>query len=371
MSPQHKRWFTIFSFFLFSLFLFNGLSHAQVTITTNYAEIDQLTVGDLDFESFGSQHWFFTVNIDAPPATQVKLFLRVDVSLAEDYFQNAVSLTTLPFSAPRSFTNLDLGKNGTIQIEPGSFQFSSEAKDKIKNIALATGKLPTGTYTFYLRAENAVNPVLGADSTQIVLTLRPPSRIELISPMNNNTVTSAFPMFQWQYDGDQVELSVYEKLPQHTSNEEALTGTPYLTVRTGDPGLPAGVRTYQYPASAARALEAGKSYVWAVKSITSGTGGSDAGLNSEIWLFTVPSSTGGSGSNDPVEQIVETQELADQLQELPGMDVSALQELLRQYQMTGDIYLNGQKISLLELQQILNDLLSNPDRIVEMKVINQ
>jgi hypothetical protein len=369
MSPLTKRWLTIFISY-FVLFAFSEQAKAQqLHLNETHADINQLTIGDIDFENFGSQNWFFTLDMSCEnclPLTTVRLFVNVDIVLADAQYTDAVRFNTEPFQLPRSISNTDIGRDGSVEIQPGTFAFSEEAKDKIKNTALATGKLPDGTYTFHLRIED-ISSLSASDSRDIVLTIRSFSRIELLSPLDNSDVPTTFPLFQWAFDGEGVELSVYEKMAHHQSNEEALSGTPLLVVRSGDAGLPVGVRTFQYPTAGVRALELGKSYVWVVRSLSTGTGGSDAGLNSEVWQFTV-SQTGGGMTNNLAEQFATTEELGNFLNDIPGMDVEALKRLLDEYQMTGDIYINGQKISVMELRLLLEELLRNPDRIIEMKV---
>ncbi len=370
MSPHTKRWLAIFiSLFVFCLFSEQAKSQ-QLILSETHADINQLTIGDIDFENFGSQHWFFTLNMSCdgcllPPTA--RLFVNVDIALNDVHYTDAVRFNTEPFLLPRSISNTDIGKDGSVKIQPGTFSFSEEAKERIKNAALATGKLPDGTYTFHLRIED-VTTVAASDTRDIVLTIRSFSRIELLSPLDNSEISTPFPLFQWAFDGDRIELSIYEKMAHHQSNEEALSGTPLLVVRSGDAGLPVGVRTFQYPSSGVRALETGKSYVWVVRSIATGTGGGDAGLNSEVWQFTV-TQTGGGATNNLAEQFVSTEELSNILNDIPGMNAEALQRLLEEYQMTGDIYINGQKVSLTELRLLLEELLRNPDRIIEMKVI--
>ncbi len=370
MSPILKRALLLITIVAVALF-FNLQAEAQlIQISASHADVDQLSIGDLDFENFGSQHWFFTLTvISNPPIGEARLQVGVDIDLPSGSFPNAVSLLTQPFTVPMTFTNMDLGKNGMIKVEPGTFHFSEDAKDRVKDLALSTGRLPAGTYTFNLKVYGLDNPLI-ADSTQVIITIRNNSRVELVSPMDRSEVPTAFPLFQWQYDGDRVELSVYEKDPnRHQSNEEALNGTPYLVVKTGDPGLPEGVRTFQYPASGARALEEGKTYVWTVRALQSGSGGSDLGINSEIWEFTVTGSD--DLTNNPVKQFNVTEEISEQLQDIHGLDKEALKRLLADSHLTGDVYLNGQKISLAELKQLLDELLANPDRIIEMRVTNE
>ncbi|MBI5215580.1 MAG: hypothetical protein HY960_07480 [Ignavibacteriae bacterium] len=372
MSPLLKRWLPIF-ISCFVLFLFGEQAKSQqLRLNETHADINQLTIGDIDFENFGSQNWFFTLDMSCEnclPLTTVRLFVNVDIALADAQYIDAVRFNTESFQLPKSISNTDIGRDGSVAIQTGTFVFSQEAKDKIQNLALATGKLPDGTYTFHLRIED-VNPITPAvyDSREIVLTIRSFSRIELLSPLDNSDISTPFPLFQWAFDGEQVELSIYEKMTHHQSNEEALSGTPLLVVRTGDAGLPVGVQTFQYPTAGVRALELGKSYVWVVRSLSTGTGGSDAGLNSEVWKFTV-SQSGGGTTNNLAEEFVSTERLSSILNDIPGMDAGALQRLLEEYQMTGEIYINGQKISVMELRLILEELMRNPDRIIEMKVI--
>ncbi|MBI3193257.1 MAG: hypothetical protein HYZ34_02175 [Ignavibacteriae bacterium] len=371
MSPLTQRWFSIF-ISCFVLFLFSEQAKSQqLRLNETHADINQLTIGDIDFENFGSQNWFFTLDmscVNCLQLTSVRLYVNVDIALADVQYQDAVTFNTEPFQLPRSINNTDIGRDGSVAIQPGTFVFSQEAKEKIQKLALATGKLPDGTYTFHVRIED-VNPITPAasDSRDIVLTIRSFSRIELLSPLENSDVPTPFPLFQWTFDGEQVELSVYEKMAHHQSNEEALSGTPMIVARSGSSELPVGVRTLQYPAAGVRALELGKSYVWFVRSLSTGTGGSDAGLNSEVWQFTV-SQTGGGMTNNLAEQFVTTEELANILNDIPGMDAEALKRLLEEYQMTGELYLNGQRISLMEFRVLLEELLRNPDRIIEMKV---
>lgn len=353
---------------LFLLIFSFATASSQVHITASHADIGQLTIGDIDFENFGSQHWFFTLNVSANPPQRVKLFLNVDVSMPPDNFPDAIRLVTESFDAPLSISNLDLGKNGIIKTD--EFRFTDDAKDKIKDIALATGKVPAGTYTFRLKAVSENNP-FDADSTQIIITNENYSRVELLTPSNNSESPTSFPQFQWLYDGDRVELSIYEKFPYQQGNEEAFSGTPIFVIRSGEPGLPENVRSFQYPTSGVRALEPGKRYVWAVRGLVEGTGGNDAGLNSEIWQFTVATSTGDGALDMPAERIVETEYLNEQLNDLPGVEGSVLTRLLSDYRMTGEMYLNGQRISLVELKQLLDELLANPDRIIEIKVLDQ
>ena len=280
-------------------------------------------------------------------------------------------MCTRPFSIPRTVTNLDIGKNSDIKLEPG-FKFSSEASDKIKNIALSTGKLPAGTYTFTVdligNADCNATSLL-PHTEVIVINIRNFSRVDLISPLNESAVPNTFPLFQWIYDGDSVEVTVAELKADQHSREEALSGVPMLDIRTGDASglLPLGSHSLQYPSAGAgvRPLEQGKTYVWQVKGLSRGTGGAGATINSEIWQFSVGTSTTNESTSHEQEHTMSL------LQLLAGLNADVLNQLLGgNLQLTGYVMLNGRPVSAAEILRILNDLSANPDKVIDIQLVS-
>lgn len=345
---------------------FVGSVHGQVTISTSHIPIDQLNVGDIDFQTGGNRNWFFTISISGPPQT-VSLLFQASAQLPDANFENALQFETDTFHIPLTFTNLDIGSTSNIKIKPGTrVEFNEEAKTRIQNEALATGKLPAGTYTFNLTLHDAQgNEIPTQGDRQIVLTLRNISRLDLISPRDEESVSNPFPLFQWIFDGTRVELSVYERLPQHHSREEAAQGTPSLVQ------VLEGVRSFQYPTTAPRPLEPGKTYVWKVRGFVSGSGGVNTVINSEIWEFSV-ASTGGLSGNRLTGGGGGSQNLINQLQNLPGLGSSILAQLNSgNLQFTGVLLLNGVPVSSAEILAILNDLSQNPDKIIDIQFIER
>lgn len=343
--------------------------NAQVTITPSHLPLDQLNVGDIDFQTGGSRSWFFTLSIGdtRPEGEDVVLKFSTDIQLSDQNFPNAISFKTDKFHIPRTVTNLNIGSNSDIKMAPGtSAEFTPEAKTRIENELLATGKLPAGTYTFNLEVldstgQSFVTPV----QTQLVLTLRNISRLDLITPRDNDVVPNPYPLFQWIYDGTRVELAVYERFPRHSSKEEATEGTPHLAVTLDN------VRSFQYPSSGARPLEPDHTYVWKLRGLTTGSGGVGSSINSEIWQFSVASSggmgnglTGGGGGG--------TQGVVNQLQNLPGISSQLLSQLSGgDLQPTGTLLVDGVPMSLGEFTALLNDLAQNPDRIISIQIIDR
>ena len=356
------------------LFFQEHATAQPVNLTIAHADIDQLSIGDIDFQTFGSQHWFFTITVNgATRNVRMKAQLHIDLadgSYSGDAFDGN-GLCSRPFSIPRTITNLDIGKNSDIKLEPG-FKFNDVASEKIKNVALSTGKLPAGTYTFTIdliddAAAQCGGASLLSHSEAIVINIRNFSRLDLISPANENSIPNGFPLFQWIYDGDSVQVTVAEYSSRSHSSEEAISGVPMLRVSSGSTLLPLGTHTLQYPSSGSevRPLELGKTYVWQVKGLSRGTGGSGATINSEIWQFTVGSTaTGQSSQND--------EGTMNALQLLAGLNAEALKGLLSgDFQMTGVVMLNGRPVSAAEILRILNDLAANPDKIIDIQLVNR
>lgn len=344
----------------------NAQQHSFTFLPPTHVPLDQLSIGDIDFQHFTSNHLYFTMTMTSDTVLTVQLQARIDINLADGTtYQPAATLTTQPFQLPRvrTVTNLDLGKNSNIKTQ--TFDYSQEAKDKLQKLALATGKLPAGAYTFSLTLldKDSFTPSIPPQSQVITLTLSNISRLDLISPGDGSTVPTPFPMFQWIYDGDSVQVSVYAMLPQQHSKEEAASGVPQLVVHSGDPGLPVGSKSFEYPTSGARQLEPGKTYVWTVQGLTNGTGGQGAGINSEIWQFSVASSSGLTPNQ---------QNFVNQLQLLLGGNTDILNQLASgNLQLTGIVTVDGHPVTAADIQRILNDLAANPDKIVSIEIVNE
>jgi hypothetical protein len=364
----------LLSTFALGLSLSIDSGYGQVPITVNHLPVDQLNISDIDFQTGGSSRYYFSVSIGRSLLIDtVRLHFSVDIQLPGERFDNAISFVTAPFKIPKTFTNLDLGPNSSINID-GVVNFNDLVRSRIRDEALATGKLPAGTYRFTFELLSQLGlPIQTSGDNRIVLTLRNISRLDLISPRDGEVAPNTFPLFQWIFDGNRVELSVYERLPQHSSKEEAAQGTPHLCVVLDN------VRSFQYPAAnlsqacpgvVLRNLESGKKYVWRVRGLTTGSGGGGTSINSEIWEFTVASSAGtqsavaGTGGAQ--------QNLSGQILNIPGLDPRLLSQLSSGSLLpTGVVLVNGIPVTVGEITTILNDLAQNPDKIIDVHLVER
>jgi len=340
----------------------------MIELRISHTPVTELTVGDIDFKTLGSRSLFFTLSVQSTVQRSVRIIGDLDIVLADgSLFTPAATLKTKPFNIPASpdrkvISNVDISPSSPIKVD--NFDFSKDAKDRIQDLALSTGKLPSGTYTFTIHIEDANDPNISSNVEQIVLNLQTISRLDLISPLDMSEMPNPLPQFNWLYDGSRVELSIYEFLPSKRTKEEAAEGNPHLVVRSGDPDLPLGTHTFQYPANTVRSLEPGKKYVWRVKGLTVGSGGSGSSINSDVWQFSV-ASTGGNGAGGG-----ELNNVSNQILNLT-LTVQILNDLLSgDLILTGVMYIDGKPVSADEVARLLRDLVSNPDKIITVQIVN-
>ena len=347
-------------FFLFGIFMLVQSAAGQnlVSLSLSVPQYNQIYAADLDIQHTRTSSILFTATLQSMAQTQiqVKFSIAVIVTLAgESPFQLA-DATTQPFTLNpgqvKVITNVDLsGANPSIPLE--DYNFDEEQFNRIKNITLATGKVPAGTYEFDTRCIDVTNSPISSPAIGEIIVSNP-SRVDLILPANGENVTTVFPHFQWSANVDTVVVSVYEKLPDQQSAEDVVSGVPYL--QTSIPGtLSPSPNSFNYPPSGAgvRPLENGKTYYWFVDVPPSSTRGS--GLRSQIWSFTVASSDTTLPGN--LNQ--------DALQALKNfLDGTPYENLLSRIGTpTGDAAFDGTHITI---QDLIN-LLQNTDK---SKIIN-
>ncbi|MDI6778647.1 MAG: hypothetical protein QME25_00385 [Bacteroidota bacterium] len=330
-------------------FSFNFLSFSQITVTVNTANVQQLNPAQLDFQNFQNSIWLFTIDISYPGDHTVQLAkcqVTVDLSdgtqvqLSEGDFNSE----PFPITDHKSITNFNFGKDGEIKIR--NFTLSSEGRTKIIEPALASGRFPSGTYNFHITVEDFVDPQIYAN--QIVrLHIEDFSQIELRYPQVGAT-TNEFPLFEWVYDGREVEVTINEKLPG-LSIEESISRFPvtYQNTFTG------GQNSFQYPSTGFRPLEKGKSYVWKVTGKIQSPGGRL--IQSSIGYFTIA----------PDVTPIKYSDLIDQLEIILGNKGKNVMTKIRSEKLepTELYYLNGGLISEIELKELFKFLQDNPDNI--------
>jgi hypothetical protein len=268
---------------LLALFLPALLGHGQgILVQTQAAPVDLLTINDVDFLNSTTPKWLFTIDIKLPPpggVVNVSMTIEGSILLSTgESFPQALSYTTKWFAinSARTLTNLDL-RDPYLKQE---YHFLDQAKKRLEEIALPSGKLPAGTYTFKVTVNSER---IGSGTSTFSYVLTNPSAVELLFPFDGDAAVSQFPLFQWLYDGSTVTLSIFERLPGQVTNEEAASGTPLFSQDlTGN--------VFQYPGSDVRSLQPGKSYVWTVQGRVRTAGGVNQPIKGPLRSFTVAAS---------------------------------------------------------------------------------
>lgn len=267
----------------------NAGAQDKVNLLLQVPYYNQLFASDLDIEHVKSSGILFTARLQSTVDTpvQVRLDLAVNITLAgESQFQIA-SATTVPFNLDPGqvmvVTNVDIsGDNPRIALD--RYDYNREQFDRIKNVALATGKAPAGVYEFVVRCLGPGNtPISGTERADIVVTN--PSRVELGLPLDGAAVTTLFPHFQWSSSVDTVTVSIFQKEPYQQTPEDVVSGVPFLRESIPNPSsLTRG--SFDYPPSGrgVRPLQEGRTYYWYVEIPALATRGS--GVRSDIWSFT-------------------------------------------------------------------------------------
>lgn len=327
-------------------------SQAQpLNVRVRMAQIQQLSPAQLDFENFQSTVLLFTIDITYPGTHRVKLVNnqieavlrnRATVKMLEG---NGFNSDAFDVTNQRSINNFKLGKSGEIKIH--DFDITSEARDKIIKPALATGKFPAGIYRFIINAVDADSTNTVPITTDVELRLESPSQIELRFPREGET-TNEFPVFEWTYDGQEVELTINEKSPT-MSREEAISRFPFVFQ-----DKMTGVNSFQYPPSGERHLQKGKTYVWRVFGKIKAAGG-DQNIESPLGLFKV---------EDDID-IIKRSELLDRLERTLGTKWQKVFDKIKEKELnpTEIFYLNNKQLSNAELEDVLNFLEQNSSSV--------
>jgi hypothetical protein len=143
------------------------------------------------------------------------------------------------------------------------------------------GLVPSGTYLVKIKFEVvkvgavtlATPEVYEVNDPRLTVVITNPTTATLLLPAENGyEYPSPFPQFQWTYDVRGLQLSVYEKRPEHQSLEDAISASdPYLVAEI-DRRASGNLTLFTYPQSSVagpgvkitkgpRPLEKGKVYV--------------------------------------------------------------------------------------------------------------
>jgi hypothetical protein len=338
---------------LFALVCLHTDAIAQTTIILDQPvtiPISALTVGDVDFTHATVPKLLFSIGMRTQDGSTavVKLTITLDIMLTNgDVLTNAIFLETksphVTINGSRTITNLDLGKTIPVDV-----QVNADARRKLEETALPSGLVPSGTYKFTVNA----TPILAGagDTKNFSIYLTNPSSIELLSPVDGDQYVNEFPLFQWQFDGSQSTISIFEKLPSQSTLEEAASGVPQLTATVS-------TTSFQYPSAGVRKLEPGGTYVWFVEGLVGTAGGSPIVYKSAIRSFRV--TTGGP---------LTLANMLDELERVLGPSRVGVFDQIRSEGLspTGVIRIGGTTITNLDFVKLLNFFRAHPDAITSV-----
>jgi len=309
------------------------------------APVKQLSLGDIDFEHFKSNALLFTLRL-SPSTTgdTAQLRITLDIILANGTtFQRAMDFKSKQFQIPPSgliITNLDIGRN----IVKQDFNYNSEAKAAVQDIALTTGKFPAGKYLFSFTLICSNN--IEGETKEIEFLIQNPSRVELRAPRDGE-ITTEFPLFEFFQDADRAELVVAEKSPDQT-REDAISHEPPM-----NRAELFNQNSFLY--SGGRPLEHGKTYAWKVVCKTPGPGGLDIEVSSPVNVFQVAT----------IDQNTQVDALLKILEEIFGSRHPKIFEQIHRdgFNLTGTYKLNDSEISLPDILRLLNELRQMDDNV--------
>jgi hypothetical protein len=342
--------------FLLGLLLLPAMLPAQaIQVTAITAPVTTLGIGDVDFVHSPTPKWLFTIDINTG-GRSITAVMKVDLTVrlsSGENFENppAVELITksFPVNSTKTITNLDIGTGKTIGDSVNTK--NQDAKRKFETVALPSGVMPAGLYTFHVEViDISANP-MSPGATDFTLSLYNPTTMELLFPSDGDEMISPLPLFQWMFDGLRSHIAIFEKLPGQSTLEEATTGDTVLS-RLVDQTV------FQYPSSGVRSLQPGKTYVWFVEGYVATAGGVDQKIKSPLRSFKVEERTGAVSS------------LLDELERALDPKYKPVFDQIRAEGLSpfGATRVNGVAVSGPDLQKLLDYVRNNPGAVLTVGI---
>jgi hypothetical protein len=341
---------------LVGLVLLPAMVPAQgIQVTSITAPVTTLGIGDVDFVKSPTPKWLFTIDINTGGKSivaRMNISLRAQLASGEDY-NPAITLTTKTFqvNGARTITNLDIGKGKAVDVDDAGYQKNQAAKEKFENVALPSGTMPAGLYTFYVEVLDVTPGTSSPGTTQFTINLTNPTTVELLFPSDADEMVGPLPLFQWIFDGLRSHIAIFEKLPGQSTLEEATDGDTVLSKEVTS-------TVFQYPSSGVRSLQPGKTYVWFVEGYAGGAGGVDQKIKSPLRSFKVEARPGAISS------------LLDELERALDPKYKPVFDQIRAEGLSpfGSALLNGAAISGPDLGHLLDYIRNNPGSVLTVGV---
>ncbi|HTY36631.1 MAG TPA: hypothetical protein VMH23_05950 [Bacteroidota bacterium] len=331
------------------------LSAQGIQVTAISAPVTTLGIGDVDFVNSPTPKWLFTIDINTG-GRSITAVMRISLSVrlaSGERYENppAVELLTKAFAvnSTRTITNLDIGKGKAIG--DSSYTKDPAAKKKFEEVALPSGTMPAGTYTFHVEVSEVSATPANPGTTDFTISLYNPTSMELLFPSDGDDEVGPLPLFQWMFDGLRSHIAIFEKLPSQSTLEEATTGDTVLSKLVDQ-------TVFQYPSNGVRSLQPGKTYVWFVEGFVRSAGGVDQRIMSPLRSFKVEARPGAMSS------------LLDELEQALDPKYKPVFDQIRSEGLSpfGATLVNGAAVSGPDLQKLLDFIRNNPGAVLTVSV---
>ncbi|MBN2424140.1 MAG: hypothetical protein JXR46_01685 [Calditrichaceae bacterium] len=325
-----------------------------INVTVYEADIlEVLYAADLDLMQQGTGRELFMVNLTNTIGQEYNNCI-MNVRITKDGSEISAANSEL-FKIPAGvqsyqMNNVDLINNtfafnlqdDATRIRFKKAQVSSEVEGLQKEL-LTTGKVPIGAY-FLIVDIVWEGDIIGTVRVPLLHAINP-SFVQPILPgvaagsgMPADIYTQ-YPVFQWNGNGTDYEVMVFESRPGLSSMDDILNSAPsWKSERISGFSI-------QYPPVNAVPMEYGRNYYWLVKMYVHTSSGEEV-VNSEIYQFRMVDPT---NMDQEIARLVKL-ELIEFLREFIGDEADDIARKLEDYDFS-KIYLNGEAIPLDELRQ--------------------
>ncbi|MEJ2542471.1 MAG: hypothetical protein P8Y99_00215 [Calditrichaceae bacterium] len=343
----------------------------DILITDPNPEV--IYVADLDIMQLASANEFFEIAISNFEAQSYNCTLTL--SFYKDQ-RLLAKIESTPFTIPaqmgrRSANNVELMRddfyltddhNIENQIDVHESEIFTDEVDNLEEDILSSGKLPIGHYEL---VGVLTGSQFGTEETSDFFDITNPSFVELITPGAEagsgfkEEVYTEFPVFQWNGNGSQYQVVVFEKKFALQSLDNVLNMTPNWESEKMDN------YNVQYPQAGEGGnmvipLEFGKTYYWMIRMFVQTSAGEEV-INSEIWEFQLV---------DPItlgdeQNAIARNMLIEFLRDLIGDKADELAKQLGDYNVK-TINVNGQDMSVEDLYLLINEYRLKDVEVVDL-----
>jgi hypothetical protein len=310
-------------------------------------------ISDLDLLREGGGPNLFTVQI-ASSVTYANPKVRVSLlnGLRQTIASGTLNLTSRYLQTP-GVPNVWVVNSHNVSGSDGNWETASDLTNQYQQQVLRTGMIPIDTYYwhFALLDDNGQEV---PNTTDRAFTIRGMGFLNLRFPANDprgdNPVMSTLPFFVWNSSQSSYSIKVAE-IRQGETAEAALNSHENCEVS----GITS--TSFQYPSAGVIPLEPGKYYAWQVKTIMSTSHG-PVEIASEINTFRIA----------PVMTPESSQLLAALQQLLTDGNGPQILQMIQRGNLTGEIYLGDQRITIQQLFSMLPGFSSQHYTIHSLRV---